>query len=580
MKLFGFQFPFSKEDQREEEAKKSFAPPAFDDGAINIENVRGLGGSHFNSQYVDIDGSYKNDSDLIVRYRSMSVHPEIDTAIEEITNEAIVTDEVEEPVKLILDQLDYSDATKTKIYKEFDTILGLLEFRTKGYDYFRRWYIDARCYFHTIIDDKKPEEGIQEIRYIDPLNMKKVRELEKKVDPASGVEVVTVKNEFYVYNKTLMDTSNPQVNRGNGISISGVRISPDVVVYITSGLYDPQKKLIYGYLHKAIRTLNQLKMMEDAVVIYRLARAPERRAFYIDVGNLPKAKAEQYMKELINRYRNKLSYDANTGEIRDDRRYLSVLEDYWLPRREGGKGTEITTLPGASNIAQLDDLSYFLRKLSKALNIPYSRIENEQKSFQIGRSVEISRDEIKFAKFIERLRTKFSEIFYQLLKKQLVLKGIMTEEEWDESFKRKAHFHFAHDMYFSELKELEVENERLNSLAMIEPFIGTFYSKKWVRKNILRQNDHDMEMIDLEIEEEGIQDEEKAAEEQERNEDFGDDFGPNNSGFGGQDEPYDGYPPGQEDRLDPRLEPQAEPEPEQSAPINKYGNKQGKFPRL
>jgi hypothetical protein len=478
-----------------------------------------------------------------------------------------------------LDNIDYTESTKSKIHAEFDTLLGLLEFRTKGYDYFRRWYIDARCYFHTIIDEANPGEGIKEIRYIDPLNMKKVREIERKQDTKTGVEVVTVKNEFYVYNRTLADTSNPQVNRGTGISISGVKISPDVIVYVTSGLYDPQKKLVYGYLHKAIRTLNQLKMMEDAVVIYRLARAPERRAFYVDVGNLPKPKAEQYMKELINRYRNKLNYDANTGEIRDDRRYLSVLEDYWLPRREGSKGTEIVTLPGASNIGQMEDINYFLRKLSKALNIPYSRIENEQKSFQIGRSVEISRDEIKFAKFIERLRTKFSELFYQLLKKQLILKGIISEDDWEE-FKRKVHFHFSHDMYFSELKELEVETERLNALMMIEPFIGTFYSKAWVRKNVLRQNDHDMELMDLEIEEEKINDEKEQLEQEERDDMFGggNDFGnqppPNPFDQNPQEEPYDGY----EEEEDPSIKPQIKPE--FSPTINKQGNKRGNFPRL
>ena len=572
MNLFGFQFPFSKEQKKEQEARQSFAPPAFDDGAITIENARGIGGSHFSSQYVDIDGSYKNDTDLVVRYRSMSIHPEIDTAIEEITNEAIVTDEVEEPVKLIMDQLDYSESTKHKIYREFDTILGLLNFRTKGYDYFRRWYIDARCYFHTIVDEKNPEDGIKEIRYIDPLNMKKVREIEKKLDP-NGIEVITIKNEFYVYNKTIIDTSLPQVNRGTGISISGIKISPDVIVYVTSGLYDPQKKLVFGYLHKAIRPLNQLKMMEDSVVIYRLARAPERRAFYIDVGNLPKAKAEQYMKELINRYRNKLSYDANTGEVRDERRYLSVLEDYWLPRREGGKGTEISTLPGAGNIGEISDINYFLRKLSKALNIPYSRVENEQKSFQIGRSMEISRDEIKFAKFIERLRTKFSEVFYELLKKQLLLKGIMTEDEWEDTFKKKAHFHFAHDMYFSELKELEVENERLNSLTAISPFIGTFYSKEWVRKNILRQNDADIELMDLQMEEETLKDEQTQIDQEERDDAFGLD---NNfdSPIQGGEQPYDGFPPGQEDTLDPQLDPNV------NVPTNKYGNKKGNFPRF
>lgn len=520
-KLFGFEFLKSKEQEKQDLENKSFVPPVFDDGAINIEST-GTPGGAFYGQFIDMDGTYRSDNELIGRYRSMSFHPEIDTAIEEITNEVIVTDKLANPVKLIMDDLDLEDTTKQKIISEFNYLLDLLEFQSKGFDYFRRWYIDAKIYFHTIIDESAKAEGIKEIRYVDPLNIKKIREITKEKQE-DGTEIIKDIKEYYTYNKDSMDTNNPIV-RAPTVQ-SGVKISPDVIVYVTSGLYDPQKKLVYGYLHKAIRPLNQLRMMEDSAVIYRLSRAPERRIFYIDVGTLPKAKAEQYMRELINKYRNKLMYDANTGEIRDDRRYLSVLEDYWLPRRENGKGTEIDTLPGASNLNQIEDITYFQKKLSKALNLPYSRVENEQKSFQIGRTTEITRDELKFSKFIERLRNKFGTLFQELLQKQLILKGILTPEEWEEC-KHKIHINFLSDMYFDELKDLEIENERWLSLSAVEPYIGKYYSKQWVRKHILRQNDQDIKDLDKQMSTEKTEEQEELLQQQKDNaENFND---PNN----------------------------------------------------
>lgn len=505
-KLFGITIPISKELKKEEEAKKSFVPPDFDDGSLNIEVTSSMGA--FYGQAIDIDGTYKTDNELINRYRSMMLAPEIDTAVEEITNEAIVTSEIEQPVKLILDRLDQSDSVKKKIAEEFENILSLLEFKSKGFDYFRRWYIDARLYFHTITDETNPGKGIIELRYIDPLNIKKVRLTEK--EKQDGVEIIKKIEEFYLYNKDTTETSVPTGSSPGTTALNGIKISPDSIVYITSGLYDPQRRLIYGYLHKAIRVLNQLKMMEDSMVIYRISRAPERRIFYIDVGGLPKAKAEAYMKSLINQHRSKLVYDARTGEIRDERKYLSAIEDYWFPRREGGRGTEVTTLEGAQNLSQLADVEYFLKKLCKALNVPYSRIENEQKSFQIGKSTEITRDEVKFGKFIDRLRNKFSELFFELLKKQLILKNIIKDVDWDD-IKKKVHFSFLNDMYFAELKELEIKQERLNALGSIEPYVGKYYSKYWVQKHILNQSDEDIEELGMEINDEKEQEAEELA---------------------------------------------------------------------
>ena len=504
--LFGWTNKKSSELQNLEDKKTSFVPPNFDDGAMNLERLEGGPEGIFQSYYLDMDGTYRNDNEVILRYRSMSSFPEIDVAVEEIVNEAIVTDEIESPVKLIFDKtsdLDWlREETRKKINKEFEKVLELLNFRSKGYDYFKRWYVDARLYFHTIVDEKDPSKGILELRYVDPLNIRKVREIVKEKGP-DGQELVVGTNEFYVYSKDSIDNTNPLIK--SAPNVRAMKISPDVIMYINSGLYDPTKKLIYGHLHKAIRTMNQVKMLEDAMVIYRLARAPERRIFNVDTGNLPRHKAEQYLTELMRRHRSKLQYDANTGEVRDDRKFMSVLEDYWMPKPAGSSGVTIGTLPGASNLNQIDDVNYFLNKLYKSLNIPFSRLQSEQKSFQIGRSTEISRDEIKFAKFIERLRTKFAELFYDLLKKQLILKGIVTDVTW-EDLKPKIRFHFLQDMYFSELKELEVENERLATLTNIEPYIGKYYSRAYVLRNILRRDDDEIEQLKGEIETENEED--------------------------------------------------------------------------
>lgn len=503
--MFGWINKQSPALEKLEDKKASFVPPNYDDGAINIERAPSADGV-FQTYSLDMDGTYRNDNEVILRYRSMSSFPEIDVAIEEIVNEAIVTDEIENPVKLILDKANELEwlrpETRDKINLEFEKVLELIQFRSRGYDLFKRWYVDARLYFHTIIDEKDTSKGILEIRYVDPLNIRKVREITKEKDQ-NGNELITGTKEFYLYSRDSIDNSNPLIRASP--QMKAFKLSPDIITYVNSGLYDPTKKLIYGHLHKAIRTMNQVKMLEDSMVIYRLARAPERRVFNVDVGNLPRPKAEQYLKELITKYRSKLQYDAATGEVRDDRRYMSVLEDFWMPKSAGSNGTTISTLPGASNLNQIDDVQYFLNKLYKSLNIPFSRLQSEQKSFQIGRSTEISRDEIKFAKFIERLRTKFADLFYDLLRKQLILKGIVTDEYWEE-LKPKIRFHFLQDMYFSELKELEVENERLSTITNMEPYIGKYYSRAYVLKNVLRRDDQEVKQMQEEIEDENKQD--------------------------------------------------------------------------
>lgn len=497
--LFGLKLGSNKKPLGSSENRKirrSFVLPQTDDDAVSIEAVGGFFG-----QYVDFDGTTRNDADLIYKYREMSMHPECEAAIDDIVSESIVNEDNMVPVKIILDEIEYSDDIKRRIIKEFNNVLTLLNFQTKGYEIFRRWYIDSKIVYHIIVDEKTPERGITELRYVDPVNIQKVKQYKRELN-AQGHRIITGVDEFYVYSKDGFRTGMHMGSPSAGGS-SGLRISPDAVVYINSGLFDSRNKRTVGYLNKAIKPLNQLRMMEDAVVIYRLSRAPERRIFYIDVGNLPKQKAEQYVRDLMNKYRNKLIYDASTGEIRDDRRHMSMLEDYWLPRREGGKGTEITTLQGAQNLSELEDVKYFQRKLYKALNVPLSRMDGEQKSFTIGKSTEITRDEIKFAKFISRLRNKFSELFYDLLKTQLILKKIMTEREWNR-IKDKVFFDFMKDSYFAELKQNEIALERTNVLNAVSQYIGIYYSKYWVRKNILNMNDTDMQIMDEQIEQERL----------------------------------------------------------------------------
>ena len=459
--------------------------PASDDGSQDI-----AGGGFF-TEFLDMEGKDRSELDLIRRYRDIALHPECDSAIEDIVNEAIVSDERDQAVSVSLDRLEYSDKIKKKIKEEFNNVLALLDFNTKGHDIFRRWYVDGRIYYHKIIDSSNPKSGLQELRYIDPRKIKKIREIEKGKDK-SGAEVIVNIDEYYMYNEKGIEYATGTAN--------GLRLTKDSVAYCPSGLIDAQKNVVLSHLHKSIKPVNQLRMIEDALVIYRISRAPERRIFYIDVGNLPKAKAEQYLKDVMNRYRNKLVYDAKTGEIRDDRNHMSMLEDFWLPRREGGRGTEITTLPGGSNLGEIDDIEYFKKKLYRSLNVPISRLESEA-TFSIGRSDNITRDELKFTKFVQRIRKRFVALFHDLMRTQLILKGVIAEEEWN-SLKEHIQFDFLQDGHFTELKNAEVLRERLDMLSQSEAYVGTFFSKEWVRKNVLRMSDEEIEEIDKQIEDE------------------------------------------------------------------------------
>ena len=480
--LFGFKITRSKDEG------ESFTLPSSDDGTIEVA------GGGFYSQTLDVDGRDKTENDLIRRYRDIAIQPECDSAIEDIVSEGIASNEYDAPVALRLDRLEYSSKVKKRIEEEFDRVLQLLDFNIKGHDIFRRWYVDGRIYYHKVINTKEPRKGIKELRYIDPRKIKKVREVIKdKPDPVTGIDKKKQTLEYYLYNEKVVDNSaTPQ---------SALKITKDSITYCPSGLVDQTKGSVLSYLHKAIKPVNQLRMIEDALVIYRISRAPERRIFYIDVGNLPKIKAEQYLKDVMSRYRNKLVYDASTGEIRDDRNHMSMLEDFWLPRREGGRGTEITTLPGGSNLGEIDDITYFQRKLYRSLNVPMSRMEAEQ-NFSIGRSTEITRDELKFSKFVQRLRKKFSALFHDILRTQLILTGVIAEEEWDK-IKEHIQYDFLQDGHFAELRDAEILRERIDMLGQVEPYVGNFFSKAWVRKHILHQTQQEIEEIETEIEEEG-----------------------------------------------------------------------------
>lgn len=487
LSLFGFTISRQQaEDQAA--AQQSFATPNSDDGALTITSAAYYG------TYVDLDGTAKNEVELISRYREMAMQPEIESAIDDVVNEAIVQDDDGKNIKIVLDNLQQPEKIKIAISKEFETVCRLLNYNNMAQDIFRRYYIDGRLFYHIIVDRENPTQGIRELRYVDPRKIRKVREIKKKKDERSGVDIMNVINEYYIYNDKAISGS--QSNYGP----VGVRITKDSIINVNSGLMDSRRAVVLSYLHKAIKPLNQLRMIEDATVIYRISRAPERRIFYIDVGNLPKLKAEQYLRDIMVKYKNKLVYDANTGEVRDDRKFLSMMEDFWLPRREGGKGTEITTLPGGQNLGELEDVKYFEKKLYKALNVPISRLES-QTGFTIGRSSEISRDELKFAKFIEKLRNKFSDLFDQAMRVQCVLKGICTDEEYSE-FKEHIYYDFIKDNNFSELKEAELMKERLGLLQQVEPYTGRYYSMNWIRRNVLRLNDDELRIIDQEIEKE------------------------------------------------------------------------------
>ena len=480
--LFGFRITRAKQDL----GKDSITTPSPDDGSYDIS------GGGFYSSILDIAGRDRSDLDLINRYRSIAQQPECDSAIEDIVNESIVSDEKGQSVSLSLDRLSLSQTIKSKIREEFDEILRLLDFNEKGHDIFRRWYIDGRIYYHKIIDSKNTKKGIQEVRYIDPRKIKKVRNKKTDTDQRTGIEVIKQIENFYLYNEKGLD-------QATGTS-TGVKLTEDSISYCPSGLIDMTRGNVLSHLNKAIKPVNQLRMIEDALVIYRISRAPERRIFYIDVGNLPKVKAEAYLKDVMNRYRNKLVYDAKTGEIRDDRNHMSMLEDFWLPRREGGRGTEITTLPGGSNLGEIDDIQYFQKKLYRSLNVPVSRLA-EETGFQIGRSDNITRDELKFTKFVQRLRKKFSNLFSDMLKTQLVLKGVIAVEEWP-AIKELLQFDYLQDGHFTELKNAELMQGRLDMLGTIESYVGTYFSKEYVRKHILRMSDDEIQEIEDQIKDE------------------------------------------------------------------------------
>jgi hypothetical protein len=486
--LFGFQISRQQDDIARQEVEQSFAPPTNDDGALTISQAAYYG------TYVDLDGTAKNEVELIGRYREMAMQPEIESAIDDICNEAIIQNDDGENIKLITDKLVCSPKIKKAIEAEFQIIVRLLNYNNMAPDIFRRFYIDGRLFYHILIDRENPAGGIKELRYIDPRKIRKVREVKKEKEPRTGVEMVTVVNEYYIYNDKSINGS--QSNYGP----VGVRIAKDSIINVNSGLMDSRRASVLSYLHKAIKPLNQLRMIEDATVIYRISRAPERRIFYIDVGNLPKMKAEQYLRDIMVKYKNKVVYDAATGEVRDDRKYLSMMEDFWLPRREGGKGTEIQTLPGGQNLGELEDVKYFEKKLYKALNVPMSRLETST-SFSIGRATEISRDEIKFAKFVNKLRNRFTELFDDALRVQCILKGICTEDEW-KIFKESIYYDFIRDNNFAELKDAELLRERLSLLSQIDQFTGRYYSMDWIRRNVLRFGDMEIEEIDKEIQDE------------------------------------------------------------------------------
>lgn len=484
--LFGFEFK-RKSDKQD---LPSFAPPKeSDDGAVVIS----AGGAY--GTYVDLDGTVRSEAELVTKYREMSLQPECDAAIDEIVNESIAVDE-KNLVSINLDDLQVSAQLKTVMINEFNNCLKIIDFNKYAYEIYRRWYIDGRLYYHVVIDENAPKEGIKELRYIDPRKIRKVREVAKKRvnkgDLTGGIEPSITKtvNEYYIFNDKGFNYGNKAV----GTNTTGLKIAKDSILHIVSGLTDNQGTMVLSYLHKAIKALNQLRTLEDALVIYRLARAPERRIWYIDVGNLPKMKAEQYVRDIMVKHKNRLIYDAQTGDIRDDRKFMTMLEDYWLPRREGGRGTEVTTLPGGQNLGQMDDVLYFQKKFLQCLNVPTSRL-NSDALFSIGRATEITRDELKFSRFIVRLRARFAQLFIKMLEKQLILKGITTPEDWAE-LQHQIRFDFAKDNYFAELKDAEIRQGRTAQARDLQDMAGKYISHQWIRKNVLQQTDEDIQMQD------------------------------------------------------------------------------------
>ena len=512
MEIFGFEIKKTKQEEQQPlqlaVSQPSFVPPVNDDGAVIVSGGGVVG------TYVDLEGTARTEAELITRYRQLSLQPEIETAVEEIVGEMISYDSNQEQVNINLDGLDYSKGLKDKISEEFDEVKKLLDFSSSGFDIIRRWYVDGRLYYHVVIDVSNPQDGIKELRYIDPRKIRKIREIKK------DKKTLVVQNEYYMYNDKGFQAK--EVTS----STNGLRIAKDSIVLVSSGLLDENNSYVLSYLHKAIKPMNQLRMLEDASVIYRLTRAPERRVFYIDVGNLPKMKAEQYLADMMQRHKNRLVYDASTGEVRDDRKFMTMTEDFWIPRREGGKGTEIQTLPPGANLGQMDDVLYFQKRLYQSLHVPTSRLNSEQ-GFSLGRSSEITREELRFSKFVDRLRMKFSVLFKDALGKQLVLKGVVAQEELLEIMS-KIKFDYVQDGYFTELKESEIITNRVNTVKNMEDMIGVYYSRNYVRKKVLRLSDDDVEQMEEENNEDPIlqqqsaqqNDQQNQQQDQQRNEDM------------------------------------------------------------
>lgn len=493
MELFGFSIGKSKKNV--EEIERSPVAPETDDGTQVSDFSSSSALASYYGYFVDLDGTTKNEIQAMQTYREIALYPEVDEAVQDIVNEAIPHEEETALVELVTDRLkeEYSDVIRNKIDDSFKDVLRLLKFSSKASDIFRRWYIDGRLYYNVLIDEKNPASGIVELRPIDATKIKKIAELLKEKDPISGTEIITGKKEYYVFSERGFGSNTNPNQPSQSQTVSGVKMTPDSVVFIPSGFNDTNSGSVLGYLQKAIRPANQLRMLEDAIVIYRWSRAPERRIFYIDVGTLPKAKAEQYVKDIMNRYRNKITYDANTGVVRDDKKYLSMMEDFWMPRRDGGKGTEITTLQGGQNLGELTDVEYFKKKLYQSLNLPISRVMPDQ-GFSLGRSTEITRDEVKFQKFIGKIRRKFTDLFYELLKRQLILKKVINEDEWDD-IKDLIAFRFQKDNFFAELKNQEILQSRLEAVQMMDPFLGKYFSVEYVAKNILKMPEDEIEKM-------------------------------------------------------------------------------------
>jgi hypothetical protein len=494
--LFGFQI-----NKKEAQKGQSPVPPSAD------EPIAVAAGGYYGT-YVETDNQARNEFEMIRRYRDMALHPEVDSAIDEVVNEFIVSDAYDSPVEVNLDNLDVGAGVKNKIRNEFEYIKRLLNFDNRAHEIVRTWYIDGRLFYHKVIDLDNPKKGITELRYIDPMKIKKVRQ---KIDntPKDSLSRAAIKGtaleyeygtfvDYYLYNPKGFYKGGVLGPVGDMSLSQGVKIATDSITFVPSGLQDLNKRMVLGFLHKAIKSLNQLRMIEDSLVIYRLSRAPERRIFYIDVGNLPKVKAEQYLRDVMSRYRNKLVYDAQTGEMRDDKKHMSMLEDFWLPRREGGRGTEITTLPGGQNLGELKDVEYFKKKLFNSLNLPPSRLTDDNKGFNLGKTTEVLRDELKFTKFIGRLRKRFSELFHDVLKTQLILKGVVSPEDWDD-MKEHIQYDYLFDNHFNELKEIEMMNQRMMSVTQMDPFVGKYFSVEYVRRHILGQKDKDYKEMDKQM---------------------------------------------------------------------------------